>query len=76
MISESGLYKLITRSDKPEAKPFQEWVTRDEFHLYQIQMETKQDYSGILSAFFKAFVVTTSLALSPPYAVFPSPPRV
>ncbi|EAQ45634.1 hypothetical protein MED193_08273 [Roseobacter sp. MED193] len=29
LISESGLYKLITRSDKPEAKPFQEWVTRD-----------------------------------------------
>lgn len=29
VISESGLYKLITRSDKPEAKPFQEWVTRD-----------------------------------------------
>lgn len=29
MLSESGLYKMITRSDKPEAKPFQEWVTRD-----------------------------------------------
>lgn len=29
ILSESGLYKLITRSDKPEAKPFQEWVTRD-----------------------------------------------
>lgn len=29
LVSESGLYKLITRSDKPEAKPFQEWVTRD-----------------------------------------------
>lgn len=29
LISESGLYKLITRSDKPEAKPFKEWVTRD-----------------------------------------------
>lgn len=29
VISESGLYKMITRSDKPEAKPFQEWVTRD-----------------------------------------------
>lgn len=28
-ISESGLNKLIMRSDKPEAKPFQEWVTRD-----------------------------------------------
>lgn len=29
IISESGLYKLIMRSDKPEARQFQEWVTRD-----------------------------------------------
>lgn len=28
MISESGLYKLIMRSDKPAAKPFQDWVTK------------------------------------------------
>lgn len=28
LISESGLYKLILRSDKPQAKPFQDWVTR------------------------------------------------
>lgn len=27
-ISESGLYKLILRSDKPEAKAFQDWVTK------------------------------------------------
>lgn len=27
-ISESGLYKLILRSDKPQAKPFQDWVTK------------------------------------------------
>lgn len=27
-VSESGLYKLILRSDKPQAKPFQDWVTR------------------------------------------------
>nr|WP_210337018.1 Bro-N domain-containing protein [Devosia sp. MC521] len=26
-VSESGLYKLIMRSDKPEAKDFQHWVT-------------------------------------------------
>lgn len=26
LISESGLYKLIMRSDKPEAKPFKAWV--------------------------------------------------
>jgi len=27
-ISESGLYKLIMRSDKPEARAFQDWVTK------------------------------------------------
>lgn len=30
VISESGLYKLIMRSDKPEARRFQDWVTRDD----------------------------------------------
>lgn len=29
VISESGLYKLVMRSDKPEAKAFQDWVTRE-----------------------------------------------
>lgn len=29
VISESGLYKLIMRSDKPEARKFQDWVTRE-----------------------------------------------
>lgn len=28
VISESGLYKLVMRSDKPEARAFQDWVTR------------------------------------------------
>lgn len=28
MIAESGLYKLIMRSNKPEAKEFQDWVTK------------------------------------------------
>ncbi|WP_448955693.1 BRO-N domain-containing protein [Labrys neptuniae] len=28
IISESGLYKLIMRSDKPVARQFQDWVTR------------------------------------------------
>lgn len=28
LISESGLYRLIMRSDKPEAKVFQDWVTK------------------------------------------------
>ncbi|MEA5163385.1 BRO family protein [Cereibacter johrii] len=29
LISESGLYKLSMRSDRPEAKVFQDWVTRE-----------------------------------------------
>lgn len=29
IVSESGLYKLIMRSDKPEARKFQDWVTRE-----------------------------------------------
>lgn len=29
LVSESGLYKLIMRSDKPEARKFQDWVTRE-----------------------------------------------
>ncbi|MDO5675450.1 MAG: BRO family protein [bacterium] len=28
IISESGMYRLVLRSDKPEAEPFIEWVTR------------------------------------------------
>jgi prophage antirepressor-like protein len=29
LVSESGLYKLTMRSDKKEAKQFQDWVTRE-----------------------------------------------
>lgn len=29
LVNESGLYKLIMRSDKPEAKDFQNWVTKE-----------------------------------------------
>ncbi|MDV2968846.1 Bro-N domain-containing protein [Nitratireductor aquimarinus] len=28
IVSESGLYKLVMRSDKPEARGFQDWVTK------------------------------------------------
>ncbi|WP_348532412.1 Bro-N domain-containing protein [Rhizobium sp. RU36D] len=28
-VSESGLYRLTMRSDKPEARQFQDWVTRE-----------------------------------------------
>ena len=29
IISESGLYKLVMRSDKPAARRFQDWVARE-----------------------------------------------
>lgn len=29
IISESGLYATIMRSDKPQAKPFRKWVTSE-----------------------------------------------
>ncbi|CCQ73918.1 BRO family protein [Magnetospira sp. QH-2] len=29
IVPESGLYKLIMRSDKEKAQPFQDWVTRE-----------------------------------------------
>ncbi len=29
LVSESGLYKLVMRSDKPQAKAFQDWVTKE-----------------------------------------------
>lgn len=29
IINESGLYSVILRSDKPEAKPFRRWVTHE-----------------------------------------------
>ena len=28
-ISENGLYRLVMRSDKPQAREFQDWVTRE-----------------------------------------------
>lgn len=29
LINESGLYRLIMRSDKASSRPFQDWVTKD-----------------------------------------------
>lgn len=29
LVTESGLYRLVMRSDKAEARAFQDWVTRD-----------------------------------------------
>ena len=29
LVNESGLYKMVMRSDKPQARQFQDWVTRE-----------------------------------------------
>lgn len=29
VVNESGLYSVILRSDKPEAKPFRRWITHE-----------------------------------------------
>lgn len=29
VLAESGMYKLVMRSDKPDARQFQDWVTRE-----------------------------------------------
>jgi len=29
IVNESGLYKIVLRSDKPDAREFQRWVTHD-----------------------------------------------
>jgi len=48
VISESGLYTLILRSNKPEAKPFRKWVTSEVLpsirkHGYYATPETEID---------------------------------
>ena len=34
VVNESGLYNVILRSDKPEAKPFRKWVTSEGTSLH------------------------------------------
>ncbi|SON53700.1 putative phage-encoded protein [Hartmannibacter diazotrophicus] len=43
-VSESGLYKLIMRSDKPEARDFQNWVTRVVLPAVQSRLATLQGW--------------------------------
>lgn len=58
LISESGLYKLIMHSDRPEARGFQNWVTREVLPTirktgsYSVNME---DMKSSLSCGAEAF---------------------
>jgi len=45
LVSESGLYKLIMRSDKPEAREFQDWVTKVVLPGFRISGLAGVDYS-------------------------------
>ena len=53
MISEAGLYSLILRSRKPEAKAFKRWVTHDILPSirntggYGMALPKQQDYAAI-----------------------------
>ena len=53
MISEAGLYSLILRSRKPEAKAFKRWVTHDILPSirktggYGMDLPKQQDYAAI-----------------------------
>lgn len=62
LLSESGLYKLITQSDKAEAKPFQEWVTRDVLP----SIRKTGSYGAKAMAFCMASEAACNLASSPP----------
>lgn len=60
IVSESGMYNLILRSDKPEARPFRRWVTHDVLPAIrrtggyavpqqrQPELEIPADYAGAL----------------------------
>lgn len=71
LISESGLYKLIMRSKKPEAKPFQEWVTRD----VMPSIRKTGSYVATAITFCMASNAAFNLASPPPYTRSPTPPR-
>jgi prophage antirepressor-like protein len=55
IINESGLYNVILRSDKPEAKPFRKWVTSEVLpairkHGFYMTQEAAEQSEGFLKA--------------------------
>ena len=56
IINETGLYSVILRSDKPQAKPFKKWVTREvlpsirKTGSYSIAPKLPQNYIEALEA--------------------------
>lgn len=61
IINESGLYNVILRSDKPEAKPFRKWVTSEvlpSIRKHGAYMTPKTLEAAILSPDYLLKVVT------------------
>lgn len=56
IVNESGLYNVILRSDKPQAKPFRKWVTSEvlpqirQTGQYSIQKQLPQNYIQALES--------------------------
>ena len=61
IINESGLYNVILRSDKPEARPFRKWVTGDvlpSIRKHGAYMTTETLQAAILNPDYLLQVVT------------------
>ena len=55
IISEAGLYRLVLRSDKPQAEPFIEWVTEEVLpQIRKTGMYMPRDYPEALEALAKS----------------------
>lgn len=56
IVNESGLYNVILRSDKPEAKPFRKWVTSEvlpsirKTGQYKTPQKAMSDYQSMMAA--------------------------
>lgn len=80
LVNESGLYALILRSNKPEAKTFKRWVTRDVLPTirktgsYSVQEALPQNYLEALKELVvyveKSNRLEGQLAIAAPKAEF------
>jgi anti-repressor protein len=80
IISESGLYELIMRSDKPAAKKFREWLRKDVIPAirktgsYSIQNQLPQNYLEALKELVvyveKSNILEGQLAIAAPKIEF------
>ncbi|MBA4752171.1 MAG: hypothetical protein H2055_08090 [Sphingopyxis sp.] len=74
IVSESGLYKLIMRSDKAEAAEFQNWVTR-EMGIKTFSTPGGQQRYGINSVAFSITQRRHALQATDPAPTVPTRPH-